>query len=227
MKHSLGSQNAMMVLRNLFFDLDGTLTHPHEGVTRCIQHALRVAGIEPPAAADLIQFVGPPLRDSFAVLLATTDDARLDDAMSTYRARFETAGIFENAICPGIPAALEVLTGTGHRLSVVTAKPAVFARRVLEHFGLGAFFGGVYGPDLSSRDYSKSSLIRTALEATGFSPQTVGMIGDRGEDVTGARANGVHAIAVTWGYGTDAELAAARPDRIVRSTVELLEYLER
>jgi len=216
-----------MHLKNLFFDLDGTLTHPHEGITRCIQHALRAGGMEPPGATELLQFVGPPLRDSFAALLGTTDDARLDHAMSAYRARFETTGIFENTICPGIPAALGVLTGNGHHLSVVTAKPIVFARRILDHFGLSTFFAEVYGPDLGSRGYSKSSLIRTALDATGFSPQSTGMIGDRGEDVTGARANGVHAIAVTWGYGTDAELAAARPDRIVRSALELLEYVER
>src|SRR2546422_10468572 len=88
-------------MKHLFFDLDGTLTHPHEGITRCIQHALRLGGVEPPAATDLLRFVGPPLRESFAILLATTDDDRLDDAMVAYRARFETIGIFENAICPG------------------------------------------------------------------------------------------------------------------------------
>jgi len=212
--------------KHLFFDLDGTLTHPHEGITRCIQHALRSAGVEPPAAADLVRFVGPPLRESFAILLATADDSRLDEAMSAYRARFETTGIFENAVCPGIPAALETLSRNGYHLSVVTAKPAVFARRVLQHFGLDGYFGGVYGPDLSSRGYSKASLIRTALETTGCPPESVCMIGDRGEDITGARANGVHAIAIAWGYGTDVELEAARPDRMVRSAAELLEYLE-
>ena len=213
-----------MALKKLFFDLDGTLTHPHEGITRCIQHALRSGGIEPPTATDLLQFVGPPLRDSFAVLLATEDESRLDSAMSAYRAQYETTGIFENAICPGIPEALEALVANGHHLSVVTAKPTVFAKRVLAHFGLGRFFDGVYGPDLSGRGYSKSSLIRTALDATGFAPESVGMIGDRAEDVNGARANGIHAIAVTWGYGTDEELASARPDRTVQSTIELLEY---
>ncbi len=89
-----------MRLRNLFFDLDGTLTHPHEGFTRCIQHALTEGGIEPPATADLIRFVGPLLRDSFALLLGTTDDARLDQAMSAYRARFETTGILETPFAP-------------------------------------------------------------------------------------------------------------------------------
>ena len=143
-----GGAAAVMRFKNLFFDLDGTLTHPHEGITRCIQHALKAAGVDPPAATELLRFVGPPLRDSFALLLATTDDARLDQALSAYRARFETIGIFENSLCPGIPVALERLAGAGLQLSVVTAKPTVFARRVLAHFGLGAFFDGVYGPDV-------------------------------------------------------------------------------
>jgi phosphoglycolate phosphatase len=215
-----------MLRERLFFDLDGTLTHPHEGITRCIQHALRSGGMEPPAASDLVRFVGPPLRDSFALLLATTDEARLDAAMAAYRTRYEATGIFENAVCPGIPEALEGLAVNGYHLSVVTAKPVVFARRVLDHFGLSRFFSGVYGPDLSTRGYTKGTLIRTALETTGFAPESVGMIGDRGEDIHGARANAVHAVAVTWGYGSDEELAAARPDRTVRSTVELLEYLQ-
>ena len=216
-----------MRFKNLFFDLDGTLTHPHEGITRCIQHALKAAGVDPPAATELLQFVGPPLRDSFAVLLATTDDARLDEALSAYRARFETIGIFENSLCPGIPVALERLAGADLQLSVVTAKPTVFARRVLAHFGLGSFFDGVYGPDLSSRGYTKASLIRAALEASRALPHLTAMVGDRGEDIAGARDNGVHGIAVAWGYATDGELAAAKPDRIVQSPRELVEYVER
>jgi phosphoglycolate phosphatase-like HAD superfamily hydrolase len=53
------------------------------------------------------------------------------------------------------------------------------------------------------------------------------MIGDRAEDMTGPRANGVHAIAaaVSWGYGTEAELTAAAPDMIVQSPKDLLAYL--
>jgi phosphoglycolate phosphatase len=214
-----------MFLKNLFFDLDGTLTHPHEGITRCIQHALAAAGVEPPAAADLVQFVGPPLRDSFAVLLATTDDARLDEAMAAYRVRYEATGILENAVCDGIPAVLDALMRDGRHLSVVTSKPTVFARRVLDHFGLAGFFNDVYGPGLATRGYSKRSLIRAALDANGFRPDATGMIGDRAEDITGARANGVHAIAVSWGYGTTAELEAAAPDMIVQSPRDLLAYL--
>jgi phosphoglycolate phosphatase len=213
-------------LTNLFFDLDGTLTHSHEGIVRCIRHALSVCGTAPADGRELLRFVGPPLRESFACLLGTVEDARLDEAMAAYRARFDTIGIFENAVCPGIPVALETLSAAGYRLFVVTAKPTVYARRILEHFELAACFDGVYGPELSSRGYSKTSLIRDALDATRVAAASVGMVGDRGEDVLGARNNGVRAIAVSWGYGSLPELEAAGPDVIVGSAPELLEHLQ-
>jgi phosphoglycolate phosphatase len=40
------------------------------------------------------------------------------------------------------------------------------------------------------------------------------MVGDRGEDVHGAKRNGLRAVAVSWGYGSRAELEAEGPDAI-------------
>ena len=213
-------------MTNLFFDLDGTLTHSHDGIVRCIQYALSVCGTETPEASELLRFVGPPLRESFAGLLGTVDQAHLDRAMAAYRSRFETVGIFENVVCPGISDTLETLSHSGYRLGVVTAKPTVYARRILEHFELAVYFDGVHGPDLSSRGYSKTSLIRDALAATGLAASSVGMIGDRGEDVVGAKSNGVRAIAVSWGYGSLAELEATEPEIIVNSPSALLQHLQ-
>jgi phosphoglycolate phosphatase len=204
-------------LKHLFFDLDGTLTDSHDGIVRCINHALKDAGLTERTASDLRPFLGPPLRESFASLLDTTDDIRVERAMRAYRSRFETIGMFENAVYPGIREALDTLSARGFHLHVVTAKPAVYARRILEHFKLDARFESINGPELGSRGYNKVSLIRETLAATGAVAGSTAMIGDRGEDVAGARANSVYAIAVTWGYGGLAELEAEGPHAIVAS----------
>ena len=47
------------------FDLDGTLTDPREGITKCVQYALHHYGIEEPDLTKLEAFIGPPLADSF------------------------------------------------------------------------------------------------------------------------------------------------------------------
>ena len=53
------------MFQNLLFDLDGTLTNSAEGITKCVQYALRAQNIEEPDLKKLEVFIGPPLRDSF------------------------------------------------------------------------------------------------------------------------------------------------------------------
>jgi phosphoglycolate phosphatase len=91
------------------------------------------------------------------------------------------------------------------------------ARRVLEHLEMAGWFEGVYGPELSDRFYDKSVLIRLALESIGCQPGQAIMIGDRADDILGARRNGIRSVGVTWGYGDVSELTAAGPDAIVSS----------
>lgn len=63
----------MSRIEAIFFDLDGTLTGPKVGITRCIRHALRALGVTPPDADDLTWCIGPPLLESFKSMLG--DDA--------------------------------------------------------------------------------------------------------------------------------------------------------
>jgi phosphoglycolate phosphatase len=60
---------------NVFFDLDGTLTDPGVGITRCIEHAILSLGRPAPDLESLRRFVGPPLHRSFAEILETRDEA--------------------------------------------------------------------------------------------------------------------------------------------------------
>ncbi len=46
----------------ILFDLDGTLTDSAEGITKCVQYALKHFGIDEPDLEKLKHFVGPPLR---------------------------------------------------------------------------------------------------------------------------------------------------------------------
>ena len=207
------------------FDLDGTLTDSRLGVSRCIQHALAEAGAVAPSIEELTRYVGPPLPGSFATLLGTSNAQHIERAIAAYRHRFDQIGIFENRVYPGMVETLEAFEAAGYGMCVVTAKPRVYALRVLEHVGIARLFRGVYGPELSARDYTKESLIREACEGT---PEPTGravMIGDRGEDVRGAKSNGIGSVAVTWGYGDREELEAAQPDRIVASCSELRDYI--
>ena len=194
---------------DLLFDLDGTLTDNFTGIAASIRHALARLDAGAPDDAALRQCVGPPLRATFARLLATEDGATVERAIAHYRERFADLGWRENVPYPGIDEALAALQDAGARLYVCTAKPQVYAERIVAHFGLAPFFRGVFGADLAGRFDDKATLMAHLMAQEGVAAARAAMIGDRGHDIRAARANGVRAVAVHWGYGSDEELAGA------------------
>jgi phosphoglycolate phosphatase len=212
--------------RTVLFDLDGTLTDPKLGITRCIQHAMSELGRIAPHADDLHWCIGPPARDTFSKLLETTDDTVLDRALALYRERFSTTGLYENTLYPTIPGVLAELRGARYRLFVATSKLQVFATRIVEHFSLTDMFEKVYGSELDGQRADKGELIAHLLTTENLEPSAVVMVGDREHDVVGAKKSGVPCVGVTYGYGTEAELKSAGAVRLVTSPTELLQSLK-
>jgi phosphoglycolate phosphatase len=206
---------------NIFFDLDGTLTDPRDGIVRCIQYALGKLGQKPRSEAELCRYIGPPLRESFAELLNTDDCAEINRAVNIYRERYSTIGLIENAVYAGIPEALSQLCAGGNALFVATSKPEIYARQIMEHFGLAAHFRKIRGCELDGTRADKGELIAHMLKEEELAPSDTVMIGDRLHDAVGARANGVVPVGVLWGYGDEAELIAAQCRTLVRTPAEL------
>ncbi len=208
---------------NILFDLDGTLTDPFEGITKCITHALEEMGRPSPDREDLRWCIGPPLRKSFARLLDSDDKALAERALMIYRERFGSIGLFENKVYEDIPEALEILKNDGHALFVATSKPAVYAARIIDHFDLRRFFKKVYGSELNGTRGEKKDLISHILQKEAISSTGTIMIGDRKHDMIGAAANAVRAIGVLWGYGTKEELENSGAHTCLEQPLELVE----
>jgi len=208
-------------LTDLLFDLDGTLTDPKPGITRCIQHALTELGVEAPDADALEWCIGPPLIKSFARILGNDDPERVQQAVLLYRERFAEVGLYENRVYDGIPETLQALQKRGFRLFLATSKPRVFAEKILEHFGLHTFFTEAFGSELNGHLTDKPSLVRHILAQTGGSPDHTMIIGDRKYDLLGGRANAIHAAAVTYGYGSVEELRQAGADLLFHAPQQI------
>ena len=206
---------------NLLFDLDGTLTNPFQGITTCIAHALERVGRPSPAREELGWCIGPPLRNSFAKLLATDDVDLVEKALGFYRERFGTVGLFENKVYDGIPEALDALQAMGHRLYLATSKPRVYARRIMDHFELSPYFTAIHGAELDGTRNDKTSLISHILEKESIAVSEAAMIGDRKYDMIGAGENGVCGLGVLWGYGTRDELESSGASAFIENPCNL------
>ena len=209
----------------VLFDLDGTLTDPKIGITTCIQYALHQLDYESPETEQLLWCIGPPLTVSFAKLLQTNDKALIDRAITLYRDRFATVGLFENSLYPQIPETLKSIRAAGYHTYIATSKPHVFAKRIIEHFALTSLFDGIYGSELDGTRSDKAELIRLIILSENLNPTKTVMVGDRSHDAIGAKKNQLLAIGVTYGYGTEEELKLHGVDLIANSPKEITQYL--
>jgi phosphoglycolate phosphatase len=212
-------------ISNLLFDLDGTLTDPREGITRCIQYALGRFNKVIPPWEQLTWCIGPPLKASFAQLLNTSDQEILDRALTHYRKRFSEKGLFENALYPGVVSALDELRTAGFKLFLATSKPSVFAQQILDYFKITPYFQTVYGSELDGRLSDKGILIAHIIEQEGLDSWATLMIGDRVYDIKGGKENNVMTAAVAYGYGTRDEINTANPDVVFESITDLTQTL--
>lgn len=202
---------------HIFFDLDGTLTDPYEGITKCILYALDELGFPHPSDDYLHSCIGPPLYDTFPEMVGQDVTPM---AIDLYRERFADVGWRENVPYEGISDMLEQLASAGHRLFVATSKPHVHATKIVNHFGMGHCIGKVYGCELDGTRSNKADLLEFAIaENPGNIPRT--MVGDREHDLLGAIANNMRPVGVSWGYGSIPELTRAGADVIAASPSDL------
>jgi phosphoglycolate phosphatase len=191
----------------LLVDLDGTLTDPFEGIVGCFRMALEALGHNPPPAAELSWIIGPPLRGCFAEFLGAQGDS--EEALKAYRSRYATVGLFEAVVYDGVDAALADLRASGVRLFLCTAKPIVYAQRILHHFNLDRHFEAAYGDELGGRFQDKADLVAHILETEKLEAADCCMVGDRRHDVLAASRHSIPAIGALWGYGGADELRKA------------------
>jgi phosphoglycolate phosphatase len=199
----------LRLCRNVIFDLDGTLLDSKPGILAGLRHALSELGHELPADQALDWAIGPPLAEVMVQLLKPFGDARVEQAVLCYRSWYATTGLFDARPYPGIPDLLEQLTRQSKSLFVGTSKRTVFARTVLEHFGLASRFRAIYGAEPHGRFDKKADLLSHVLAVEGLEPAQTVLVGDREHDVVGGRANALRVVAVTYGYGSREELVSA------------------
>ena len=213
---------------HIFFDLDGTLTDPAQGITNSFIHALKYFGRELPSYEELCKLIGPPLPYSFETILGFPKE-KVMEAVAKYREYFATKGLFENSVYPGIPELLQTLKEKGKHLVVATSKPEEYSIKIIEHFGLSNYFDFVCGSLMDESRSKKAEVIAYALERCGLGEDDksrVLMVGDRLHDIEGAQQNGLKSCGVLFGYGSREELEEAGADYIVKDVMDLYKVIE-
>ncbi|HEM3512194.1 HAD family hydrolase [Streptococcus suis] len=210
--------------QTILFDLDGTLTDSGQGILNSVAYALEKMGIEEPDTANLNRFIGPPLYESFSRFYQLNPEDT-QSAVDAFRVYFKEKGMFENQLYPGIIPLLEELRTAGKTLVIATSKPEIFAKQILEHFGIAHYFDVIAGASLDSSRISKADVIGYAINQLEAFPNNAVMIGDREHDIEGARRHQLPAIGVLYGYGNKQEFEKAGATMIVETVQDLKRVL--
>ena len=213
--------------RYVFFDLDGTLTDSKEGILNCLRYAFEKLGEPVPPEETLLQFIGPPLQESFIRWCGFTPE-RAAEGLRLFRERYVPIGKFENAPAPGMAELCRRLKERGYVLALASSKPEAMCVPICERFGFAPFLDTIVG-SAPGDDWEKEDVIREAMGRLGLTEaqrEEILMVGDRKFDVLGARACGIACVGVEFfGYAQPGELAQAGAVAVVRTAEELETYI--
>lgn len=208
--------------------MDGTIINSEEGITKCVQYALRAYGIDGPDRKKLLCFIGPPLDPVFREKYGMTEEEAWQ-AVEKYRERFDVEGIFECCLYDGVRDAIVRLKEKGYVLALASSKPETACRRILEHFSLTPYFDEVVGSTLDGRISTKEEVLEELgrrMADCQIGRDEMCLIGDTKYDAAGAKAFGIRCIGVSYGFGTREELLDAGAEAVFDQMEEVERYIE-
>ena len=216
-----------MSVRLAVFDCDGTLVDGQAAVCEAMEAAFAHADLPTPARHDIRRIVGLSLPQAIRHLAPAASTDQCAAAVDAYKSSFfETrqSGRLHEPLYDGIAALIEGLANTGWLLGVATGKSDRGLQACLTTHGIIERFATLQTAD---RHPSKPhpAMLEAALFEAGAQAGDAVMIGDTSFDMAMARAAGVRAIGVDWGYHAPEELREAGAEAVVSSARELGELL--
>ena len=188
-----------MNLRNIIFDLDGTLLDTSEGIMESARYAASEMGFPELSREVLLTFVGPPIQMSF-MKHCGCDKQEAQKAAEIFRDYYKNQALFLAKPYNGIYEVCEVLRREGRKLAVATYKREDYALDLLKHFHFDEYFDVMHGADNNNVLSKKDIVERCIQELNGTKKESV-LVGDTEFDAKAAQEMKLPFIGVTYGFG--------------------------
>ena len=207
----------------IFFDVDGTLVDSRADLAAAVNATRRELGYAELPMEEVVACVGNGAR--YLLEHAIPEAAGRFDELWPMHMRNYSAHLFDaTMLYPGVRTTLAELHDRGWLMGVVTNKPGAFTRQILDHFGIGRYFGAgiVGGDDCSEMKPSALPLREAASRLRGHRISSHDwMVGDNWTDMECGRNAGVKTAFCTFGFG---HLRESRCTMKINRFDELLRY---
>ena len=206
----------------MIFDLDGTLIDSLEDIAAALDLALDDHGIARPPRARVRSWIGGGARN---LVVHAVGEARADAVLARFRVHYAAAPVVHTRLYAGLDAVLDGLAARGVALGVLSNKPHALTTRICDVVVARWPFRAVVGHREGAPLKPAPDTALAVAAALGVAPAQCAFVGDSAIDITTARAAGMIAIGVSWGFRPRAELEAANPDAIADAPAELAALL--
>ncbi len=214
------------MIKNILLDMDGTVIDSHKGIYRCVIHALSTLNIPEPPREEMRKCIGPPLTDTFVNVYGVKKE-QLWQAMDTFRQRYETTGMYECELYPGIIELIAGLKALGFFVGIASSKNERAVCSILEHFHLMDQFDGIAGSNDDATIETKAEVLQEFFRRhPQCQKEETILVGDTHFDAEGALEVGIFCFGVTYGFGTREELETAGASILFDSPMEVKKYFE-
>jgi phosphoglycolate phosphatase len=214
----------------VIFDLDGTLIDSRLDLVHSVNAALRHIG-RPELPDDVIaSYVGDgaPVLIQRALGGEEVEEALVRKGLEFFLSYYRAHKLDHTTVYPGVAAALAAIqnlaapfsNGSARHLAVLSNKPVIPSKAIIDALGLGQFFSQVYGGNSFSTKKPDPEGARRLLEEYGVQPQQAAIIGDSHVDVNTGRNAGMVTVGVTYGFAPHT-LQDEPPDVLVDHPSEL------
>jgi phosphoglycolate phosphatase len=216
-------------VRLAVFDIDGTLVDSREIIHRAACEAAACVGMAEPSYETVRRMVGLSLPDALRTLAPGMGEGDFHRFVEGYKDAFQrmhaTPG-FSEPLYDGAEALLYRLRRDGWALSMATGKSRRGVERWMGRDGWADLFASTHCAD-DGPGKPHPAMLLAAMERSGAQAERTVMIGDTSHDMAMARAAGVRAQGVAWGFQTAEEILAAGADHVAENFAELGAELDR
>ncbi|MDL4839281.1 pyrophosphatase PpaX [Aquibacillus rhizosphaerae] len=210
-----------MNIRTILFDLDGTLIDTNELIIASFTHTLNKYAGKSYTREQILDFIGPPLVDSFKKV----DPVRVDELVQTYRDHNLSNHDSYVVAYPTVVDTMIKLKQAGFQLGIVTTKVKSTAEMGLSLTGLTDFFEVLIGLEDVTHAKPHPEPIIKALTELNAHPATTLMVGDNYHDIEAGKNAGTKTAGVAWTIKGREALEAYQPDYMLEEMSDLLKIL--
>ena len=187
------------MIKNVIFDLDGTLLDTSEGILLSVEHTVKELGYGELTLEQKLSFIGPPVQVSLKRLYGLSDEEAQMGA-GVFREFYKDRALLKAKPYEGIYELCRTLKNRGIGMAVATYKREDYAVKLLKHYDFDRYCNPMHGAD-NNNVLKKEDIVMMCVNEMGAGKEECVLIGDTDNDARGAKEAGIPFIAVTYGFG--------------------------